>query len=289
MEMKERLLIPVLKEACEIPDYLKPFTYIDARGSMDSWLPMLVSAIESEGHRNLEILHEESSQFNCTGSVFHTSYIPQILFDEPINLPADLFSETMKSIAGTQIDKGRHCRSCWWPTILFWTFFLVTYDRSTRNFSIRQQLYIPGYWQQATSNSASRGSDLYLCGFCGICISCSITSWKEYVKTSLKKMSELKMDSDLELYPSSANQSLLSVNLEIETQPTGTQRLQTDRASNEEIAQNMLLDLSIPYLQDFLSERLVCFSDTRHSTRAVCICQYAEMKGLIKKQLKFEI
>lgn len=49
MEMKERLLIPVLKEDCEIPDYLKPFTYIDARGSMDSWLPVLVSAIASEG------------------------------------------------------------------------------------------------------------------------------------------------------------------------------------------------------------------------------------------------
>lgn len=49
MDKKKRILIPVLKEACEIPDYLKPFTYIDARGNMDSWLPMLVSAIESEG------------------------------------------------------------------------------------------------------------------------------------------------------------------------------------------------------------------------------------------------
>lgn len=48
-------------------------------------------------------------------------------------------------------------------------------------------------------------------------------------------MSELKRDSDLELYPSSAHQSLLSVNLEIENQPTVTQRLQTDRASNEVI------------------------------------------------------
>lgn len=49
MDMKERILIPVLKEDCDIPDYLKPFTYIDARGNMESWIPKLVSAIESEG------------------------------------------------------------------------------------------------------------------------------------------------------------------------------------------------------------------------------------------------
>ena len=32
MDMRENLLIPVLKENCEIPDYLKPLTYIDGRG-----------------------------------------------------------------------------------------------------------------------------------------------------------------------------------------------------------------------------------------------------------------
>ena len=50
MDMNVHILIPVLKEDCEIPDYLRPFTYIDARESdMDQWLPKLVSAIESKG------------------------------------------------------------------------------------------------------------------------------------------------------------------------------------------------------------------------------------------------
>lgn len=53
MEMREQILIPVLKEDCEIPEHLKPFTYIDARGPIESWLPRLVTAIESPGIYNI--------------------------------------------------------------------------------------------------------------------------------------------------------------------------------------------------------------------------------------------
>lgn len=49
MDKKERILIPVLKEECKIPDYLLPFTYIDAKGEIDTWIHKLASAIESEG------------------------------------------------------------------------------------------------------------------------------------------------------------------------------------------------------------------------------------------------
>lgn len=52
MEMREQILIPVLKEDCEIPEHLKPFTYIDARGPIGSWLPRLVTAIDSPGIYN---------------------------------------------------------------------------------------------------------------------------------------------------------------------------------------------------------------------------------------------
>ncbi|CAC5392530.1 unnamed protein product [Mytilus coruscus] len=70
MDMKERLLIPVLKEDCDIPDYLKPFTYIDARGNMDSWLPQLVSVIESEArnthkHKERQLKCVPFSFVNC--------------------------------------------------------------------------------------------------------------------------------------------------------------------------------------------------------------------------------
>lgn len=49
MELREKIIIPVIKEDCEIPDHLKPFTYIDARGPFNQWLPRLVSAIEKPG------------------------------------------------------------------------------------------------------------------------------------------------------------------------------------------------------------------------------------------------
>ncbi|CAC5415582.1 TLR2 [Mytilus coruscus] len=47
MEMREQILKPVLKEDCEIPEHLKPFTYIDARGPIGNWLERLVAAIDS--------------------------------------------------------------------------------------------------------------------------------------------------------------------------------------------------------------------------------------------------
>ena len=49
MDMGEQLLMPVLKEDCSIPDYLKPLTNIDGRGDMSTWLPQLVSAVERKG------------------------------------------------------------------------------------------------------------------------------------------------------------------------------------------------------------------------------------------------
>lgn len=49
MDMREQLLIPVLKEEWSIPHYLKPLTYINERGDMSTWLPQLVSAVERTG------------------------------------------------------------------------------------------------------------------------------------------------------------------------------------------------------------------------------------------------
>ncbi|XP_052089227.1 toll-like receptor 6 [Mytilus californianus] len=48
-EMKENVIIPVLKEECEIPGYLRSFTYINVTGDMNVWLPKLALAIEAEG------------------------------------------------------------------------------------------------------------------------------------------------------------------------------------------------------------------------------------------------
>ena len=94
-EMKENVLIPVLKERCTIPGYLRPFTYIDATGDIDVWLPKIALAIESEGapynhdialnkvkdavnrNRNLDLLYEVTSQTHCNGPPFPSKYVPE--------------------------------------------------------------------------------------------------------------------------------------------------------------------------------------------------------------------
>ncbi|XP_063402327.1 toll-like receptor 6 isoform X2 [Mytilus trossulus] len=103
-EMKENVIIPVLKEECEIPGYLKPFTYINGTGDMNVWLPKLASAIELEGeqynhelalnrvknavnrNRNLDLLHEETSHISCRGPVFRWKYVPESLSIAPMKV-----------------------------------------------------------------------------------------------------------------------------------------------------------------------------------------------------------
>lgn len=49
MELQKNIFIPVLIEDCDIPNHLKAFTYIDARGPINQWLPRLVQALKEPG------------------------------------------------------------------------------------------------------------------------------------------------------------------------------------------------------------------------------------------------
>ncbi|XP_063405236.1 uncharacterized protein LOC134688446 [Mytilus trossulus] len=135
-EMKENVIIPVLKEECEIPGYLRPFTYINGTGDMNVWLPKLVLAIEAEGehynhelalnrvkdavnrNRNLDLLHEETSHISCRGPVFRWKYVPESLSIPPMKVSSELYNEIIKKISSKRLVLGRHCRNIWWPTIL---------------------------------------------------------------------------------------------------------------------------------------------------------------------------
>ncbi|XP_076078493.1 uncharacterized protein LOC143048598 isoform X1 [Mytilus galloprovincialis] len=134
-EMKENVIIPVLKEECEIPGYLRPFTYINGTGDMDVWLPKLALAIEAEGqeynhelalnrlrdavnrNRNLDLLHEEKSHFSCRGSVFKWKYVPESLSIPPMQVSSELYNDIIKTISSKHLVLGRHCRNLWWPVI----------------------------------------------------------------------------------------------------------------------------------------------------------------------------
>ncbi|CAC5363139.1 unnamed protein product [Mytilus coruscus] len=103
-EMKENVIIPVLKEKCEIPGYLRPFTYINGTGDINVWLPKLALAIEAEGehynhelalnrvkdavnrNRNLDLLHEETSHISCRGPAFRWKYVPESLSIPPMKV-----------------------------------------------------------------------------------------------------------------------------------------------------------------------------------------------------------
>ncbi|XP_071137629.1 uncharacterized protein [Mytilus edulis] len=134
-EMKENVIIPVLKEECEIPGYLRPFTYINGAGDMNVWLPKLALAIEAEGqqynheltlnrvrdavnrNRNLDLLHEEKSHFSCRGPVFRWKYVPESLSIPPMQVSSELYNDIIKTISSKHLVLGRHCRNIWWPVI----------------------------------------------------------------------------------------------------------------------------------------------------------------------------
>ncbi|CAG2186316.1 unnamed protein product [Mytilus edulis] len=123
-EMKENVIIPVLKEECEIPGYLRPFTYINGTGDMNVWLPKLVLAIEAEGeHYNHELAlnrvkMQETSHISCRGPVFRWKYVPESLSIPPMKVSSELYNQIIKTISSKRLVLGRHCRNIWWPTIL---------------------------------------------------------------------------------------------------------------------------------------------------------------------------
>ncbi|XP_052088235.1 uncharacterized protein LOC127725344 [Mytilus californianus] len=159
-EMKENVIIPVLKEDCEIPGYLRPFTYVNATGDINVWLPRLVSAMEAEGvqynhdvdltrvkdavnrHRNLEILYKEKSQFSCSDPVFKSKYVPTSLSKDPVNINQQLYHDIIQKLSSSLLVKGRHCRNLWWPTTFFWAALFVTMNGFGMTFVILSVHYL---------------------------------------------------------------------------------------------------------------------------------------------------
>ncbi|XP_071137628.1 uncharacterized protein [Mytilus edulis] len=291
-EMKENVIIPVLKEECEIPGYLRPFTYINGTGDMDVWLPKLALAIEAEGqqynhelalnrvrdavnrNRNLDLLHEEKSHFSCRGPVFKWKYVPESLSIPPMQVSSELYNDIIKTISSKHLVLGRHCRNLWWPVICcVLTIALPSLaigigmcfgdigDKDLQIVIISILFGIPAV------------ALLWLAG-------CGYSEYWNHMASELhnnrirdnqrREMEVVNMndeDDDDEALLDNTNENSVT-------------------CDEQETVTSYLLDLSSAYLMDYMNEKLEHAVDNkRHATKAKCICQFAESLNLAKMQI----
>ncbi|XP_076078492.1 uncharacterized protein LOC143048597 isoform X2 [Mytilus galloprovincialis] len=251
-EMKENVIIPVLKEECEIPGYLRPFTYINGTGDMNVWLPKLALAIEAEGqqynhelslnrvrgavnrNRNLDLLHEEKSHFSCRGPVFRWKYVPESLSIPPM--------QGRREIKRTLLEINRR---------LLPNKVMVTYKRHrlTASFTICFLFY------DMTSCINHWASELHN---------------KRIRENQNREMVSLNTNDD-----ATDDDALLDNTIE-----------DSVTCDVQETVTNYLLNLSSAYLQDYMNEKLEHAGDNnRHATKAKCICQFAESLYFAEMQI----
>ncbi|XP_071137616.1 uncharacterized protein [Mytilus edulis] len=287
-EMKENVIIPVLKEECEIPGYLRPFTYINGTGDMNVWLPKLASAIEAEGehynhelalnrvkdavnrNRNLDLLHEETSHISCRGPVFRWKYVPESLSIPPMKVSSELYNQIIKTISSKRLVLGRHCRNIWWPTILLALVIILP--------TLGVALAFIGISINESNDSHDSNDNLtqlisilmvfpvvavlwlFLCG-------CS-----EYWNHMASELHNTKIRENL-----TRDMVVLPMNDDDdEALLVGTNE-DSVTCDEQETVTNSILNLSSAYLMDYMNEKLEHAGDNnRHATKAICICQFAE-------------
>ncbi|XP_071137619.1 uncharacterized protein [Mytilus edulis] len=325
-EMKENVIIPVLKEECEIPGYLKPFTYINGTGDMNVWLPKLASAIELEGeqynhelalnrvnnavnrNRNLDLLHEETSHINCRGPVFRWKYVPESLSIAPMKVNSEQYNEVIKTISSKHLVIGRHCRNLWWPTICFAVTIVIP------------TLFIGLLFTVVTVDSHYYTPSGILFAFPALAVlwlamcGCSDYWGRREMKITLREVNRRLLPNKVmvtykrqrttatfticfvffdmtscvnhmasELHNKRIRESQTREMVALDMNDDDDEALVDDipgdsEAYNEqEMATYKLLDLSSAYLMDYMNEKLDNDVDnTRHATKAKCICQFAE-------------
>ncbi|XP_052088575.1 uncharacterized protein LOC127725559 isoform X1 [Mytilus californianus] len=375
MEMREQILIPVLKEDCEIPEHLKPFTYIDARGPMGSWLPRLVTAIESPvncgleskysqvdfstHYRNFDTVHEERSKIGCCRELPFKSrrYIPDSLNDKAFNINNFTYKGVLQVISHSSFFKHRHSLFPWCPTVccgsasfgiglLFLIIFYyeyVYYTHLPSDGDAMDKLKFRAKEKNITENelihNQLRGS-IGMMVFCGlfivlafvwlICCSVHILQKRKLMFKALMIANHRLIDHNLLVgfkhYKCSATVKVIFIYfncrpcldyLEQCFQKNNVDTSQCDNEcciqngstsnstvndsndeaiisllENEEITNNieendrekardLLISMSVNFVQDFLEQKLENSETYRHTSRAVCMCEYAETHGLL--------
>ncbi|XP_063402236.1 uncharacterized protein LOC134686498 [Mytilus trossulus] len=380
MEMREQILIPVLKEDCEIPDHLKPFTYIDARGPIGSWLPRLVTAIDSPVncwlesefsqedlhtcYRNFDIVHEERSKIGwCRELPFKSwRHVPDTLNDKPFKLDYSLYKDVLQVISKASFFKCRQCLFPWIPTVFCgillysWgiTSLIVACDQYV-NYKNRQSDTNDMEEVRANTNNMSEydendnevASDIGMIVFSGLLI-VSLCVWffgcfvhrvtkrtlmtralmianhrlldhnlligfKDYICSATVKVIFIyfncrpclnymeqcflkdhfdtgKCDGERCVQNETSPKSLVNDSGDEEISLLENEEnslLENEEFTNNieenyrEKARDLLIRMSVNFVQDFLEQKLENSKSYRHTTRAVCMCEYAEMHGLL--------
>ncbi|CAG2196348.1 unnamed protein product [Mytilus edulis] len=347
MEMREQILIPVLKEDCEIPEHLKPFTYIDARGPIESWLTRLVTAIESPDYRNFDTVHEERSKNGwCRELPFKLwRYIPDSLNDKAFKLNYYLYKGVLEVISKATFFKYRQCLFPWVPTLCCGSAFLalgiVFVIITCIQYAYYKNLPSDGYKRDELTRQAKKYNvtenhlienelsfNILLMVLFGLiivsqfawltCCSVHIVKKGKLMRKALMIANHSLIDHNLLVgfkhYKCSATvkdyleQCFKKKNTDsricedesctpIESTPTSTVNDLNDESiishlENEDISDNieendrekardLLIRMSVDFVQDFLEEKLDNSEYFRHTSRAICMCEYAETHGLL--------
>ncbi|VDI21899.1 Hypothetical predicted protein [Mytilus galloprovincialis] len=291
-EMKENVIIPVLKEECEIPGYLRPFTYINGTGDMNVWLPKLALAIEAEGqqynhelslnrvrdavnrNRNLDLLHEEKSHFSCKGPVFRWKYVPESLSVPPMQVSSELYNDIIKNISSKHLVLGRHCRNIWWPVI----YCVLTIALPSLGFGIA--IWATANFQK--DNPIMVTAILFVIPAVALLwlAGCGCSEYWNHLASELHNK-RIRENQNCEMVSLNAND-----NADDDEALLDNTIVDSVTCDVQETVTNYLLELSSAYLQDYMNEKLEHAGDNnRHATKAKCICQFAESLEFAEMQI----
>ncbi|CAG2196080.1 unnamed protein product [Mytilus edulis] len=317
MEMREQILIPVLKEDCEIPEHLKPFTYIDARGPIGSWLPRLVTAIESPvncgleskysqvdlstHYRNFDTVHEERSKISRCGEIPFKSrrYIPDSLNDKAFNINNSVYKGVLQVISRSSFFQQRHGLFPWCPTICCGSasfgigllFLIIScntyvyYSHLPSGEDVLDDLKFQAKKYNITVNDLIHN---HLRGNIGVMVFCVLFIvlpfvWLIFCFAHILQVIFIYFNCHpcldyLEQYFKKNNDESSRCDVAVKNEETTS----LTEENNQGKARDLLINLSVDFVQDFLEQKLENSESYRHTSRAVCLCEYAEKHGHVQ-------
>ncbi|XP_076078927.1 uncharacterized protein LOC143048973 isoform X2 [Mytilus galloprovincialis] len=307
----KHILIPVKREDCEIPEDLEFFTWIDARQDIVLWFPQFLAAIKApvdagftqpflqfHKYENFDTIFEETSTSSCCGEAFQTRYIPDYLRRSGIDFNPEVLTEHVSNVSSTRLVRQRVCIN---PTRLICViayYFIIDFFLGGLGMMLINAIvpYYDDYWMLFAGIPFA-----LISGILGV-------AWPCYCYSS-KRKGEVEMKLHLDevnrvLVPSNifmtykitrmtakdyinehhvrrnADETRMKIidedDITEANERTSLIGVNTRAIDVEEEALDKILDISVSYFDKFLSGKLRHPRNTRHSRRAICLCQFFE-------------
>lgn len=322
---RKHILIPVKREDCNIPEDFEFFTWIDARDDAMHWFPQLLAAIKApvnagftqpflqvHKYENFDTIFQETSTNSCCGEAFQTRYIPDYLRRSGIDFNPEVFTKLIAEMTPNRLIKQRMFINPWWPTcfILYFVLpeFLIGGFGMTLADPEDKQMVLIGILC------------LVLFAIFGIAwpCYCIFASWKgrSEMKSSLDEINKAlmfynifmtynvsRMSAKVTIYfiyydigpclqymkirqsrrNSETREKVEYVEEELEDEEAPL--IGPDKTNTQDEDLNTLLKVSAAYFENFLSGKFNQLSATRHTSRAICLCQFLEQ---VKESYKIQ-